>query len=464
MCACLDLANLPGDLLTQVLSSLSIKDLLQNATTCSAIHERSKFVLRKKLTNICLMIYDEQFTKPIKIQLDTRSRQTIIAISWKLCRGRPNIQAFLRTIWYGIEYVEYERYELHFVMQQLRIPFSALSNVKYVSCKYLYQCNLLKYVIKQSICQELQWINMPCFGRDKWEIIVGKCPKLRGLSFDHHVMFDDARTVHDPLIPLTPAPNLWTLSVFINDKIDLSIYCQIINEMIAAAPNLRYLCLRGHPSNTFNHSTSYAQQHLEHIMLPSNLIGLKLDYDCLMSLSFDFTNCPKCSFLDLQISFLTESVSTLGSYPYYAHLSQLLLSFLSNQTTERQKHLAIQLEFENGTNEVSVEEKFDAIQDFKAVLHDSEQNQRFDRQALKLYICRETHGDDAFEAYRLHEMWLTYLFEINPVCITTLFANDSPVSCRVFNKLMQEGMLQYDNETSQIVQFFRDMQNLQFIC
>eukprot|EP01084_Bolivina_argentea_P273929 466752_1 len=406
------LLHLPDDLIIKIISLLSLKQILNISSSCQQINKSCKSAI-KQIKKIELNFHS--FADGDIPVIEHCDDQTYISLFWENDKYNKHIVRFLKKVWNNIFCIQSNNHTFCHVIKHLQFGYNKLRNIELLElAENSHHVANYQFI---SHLTNLAWITIPFLGNIIWNNLITNCKNLHGISFEI-IDFDfDSNTAE-----LQHAPNLWSLSIKVHQNNLASIYVPIINKMLEVSENLKYLNIQTGPAYSQNYFLPNSP-----ITLPSNLIGLKADFETLHELRFDLSKCNKLCYVDLKMCFLTECIEE--NWEHHQKLSTLLLSFLEfNNYTKFTKRIGISLQYENGTEYVSEEEKKAVIQQFKAIMEESKIYRDFNK---ALQIISTNYNDD------LIEDWADKLFSISAGNIVT-DSNGTIIMFNILNDYIDE--------------------------
>ena len=438
----LSLMDLPDDILTKLVSLLPIPQILRISRTNKQLKESCKYALKHSCKT------DLYLSSSIDEDNDNIFELQTINLSLQKIDDNAHIIKFLRSIWKNIDSLQSEENAISKILQTLQLSPCKLQNIEILHQPKHCCLEYLPYL------HNLEWIHLPFMGKATWNHLIRHCTAIKGISFeitpknDCCAYADNAAA--DDGVALIQAPNLWSLSLNICGECPTFRSNELINQMMECAHNLHYFRIE-----TSNDLSLEYFDNASAIKLPSNLIGLNVNCNSLIQKVFDVSACKKLSYLDFEISFLTEDIEENIYREFHRKSSVLLLSFIENALlfsfSKYQIRIGIWLNFENGTGTVCEQEKLDSIAEFKSIMAESASYCQFcDDCSKEAVVYTNQRGI-------LTDHWANELFSVLSVDVVHSYHATS-----VMMDAMAD-MTDYDGESESLLKYWQKMDDFEII-
>eukprot|EP01083_Nonionella_stella_P095813 269106_1 len=353
--------SVPDHLITVIVSFLSLKQLLIVSSTSSRFKKACN-VAFKWIRNISLYIYDLSDTDtacidpPLSIHHTTS--HIYMQLLWNNGKNHRSVINLLNTVWSNVYCFHSEQHSICTIMKHLGLPHHQMEHIRLLADPTNSYLNNIHHFTN------LQWIDTKYSGKTLWNALIKYCPHLHGISFQYFLdsMYPSADGIQFEL-----APNVWTFSIYLDGDALCSCDVDTMNAILLSIPNLKYLQMAGSTSLYVSDATSNI------VRVPSGLVALKVNCECLNAITYDISPCTNLRFIDLELRFFTENIESEDLSEFHRPLSALLVAFLEiNRYTVFPKLIGIALNYDNGTPSVSKADKLAAITQYKAILEESD--------------------------------------------------------------------------------------------
>eukprot|EP01083_Nonionella_stella_P001218 3552_1 len=344
------------DLITSIMTFLHFKEISRASATSTRFNKATNTAL-KYIRNVSLYIYDLSDTD-IDITIYHSNNHCIVNLSLNMMKNNHFIVNMLKTIWKNVRSFHCEHHDIGSFMKHLGLPDHQIQDIRVLAVQNSY-LNYIPYL------SNLRSIETQYADKNLWNQLINHCPHLRDVSFE----FDTQNTYpFEDDIQFELAPNVEHLSIYFEG--DTLRDLDIANDMIQSTPNLKYLQMIGSDSIGSSESDDVTNNT---VRVPSGLMALEATCSCLHGIAFDVSKCTDLRLIHLEICFYTENIEIVPwpDLDWHRCLSVLLKDFLQqNVYTSFQKTIAISLDYDSGTPNVSADDKLTAITQFKSLLEE----------------------------------------------------------------------------------------------